>query len=268
MTGYELSRKFFDFSFENPEKIKPAHVALYFFIIDLCNRLGWKEKFGLPTSMAKDAIGIRSYNTYIHTLHDLIEWKFITMIEVSKNQYSSNIIALSKFDKATNKAIDKALTTQMPKQSESTCESIDSIDKPINQQTKKQGNKETTKENAASKESLFSDENSSCSISSRERIDYQFFVNKYHELCGVMPKVEKLTETRKKVLKYRLKEHGQETILKVLEAAGKSDFLNGRTDNAFYASFDWIFKPTNFIKILEGNYKNRSFFANPNDKPF
>ena len=132
MDVFKLSRQWFDWSFENPELIKPNHTALYFFIIEQCNRLGWKEKFGLPTTMAKEAIGIKSYNTYIETLNDLVVWGFITMIEKSKNQYSSNIVALSNFDKAHNKALDKALIKHASKQSESTGEStgesIDSID--------------------------------------------------------------------------------------------------------------------------------------------
>lgn len=129
MNGYELSRKWFDFCFENPEKITPNHTALYFFCIEHCNRLGWKQKFGLPTTMAKEAIGIRSYNTYINTLNDLIEFGFIKLIEKSKNQYSSNIIALSNFNKALNKALDKALIKHGTKQVQSTQQSIDSINK-------------------------------------------------------------------------------------------------------------------------------------------
>jgi hypothetical protein len=131
MNGYDLSRKWFDWSFENPEKISPNHSALYFFAIEHCNRLGWRKKFGFPTEMAKDAIGIKSYNTYIKTLNDLVDWGFIEMIERSKNQYSSNIIALSNFDKALDKALDKAIVKATEKQSESTSESIDSINKPI-----------------------------------------------------------------------------------------------------------------------------------------
>jgi DNA gyrase inhibitor GyrI len=46
MNSYELSRNFYDWAFENPEKIKPNHAALYFFAIEHCNRLAWKEKFG------------------------------------------------------------------------------------------------------------------------------------------------------------------------------------------------------------------------------
>jgi hypothetical protein len=142
MDSFTLSRNWFNYSFENPEKIKPNHTALYFFIIEHCNRLGGKEKFGLPTTMAKEAIGIKSYNTYISTLNDLVDWGFIKMIEKSKNQYSSNIVAISNFNKALNKALDKALikhsTKHMIKQDESTVQSIDSIDKQRNKETKKQ----------------------------------------------------------------------------------------------------------------------------------
>lgn len=128
MDVFKLSRTWFDFCFENPEKVKPNHSALYFFCIEHCNRLGWKSKFGLPTTMAKEAIGISSYNTYISTLNDLIAWGFITLIEKSKNQYSSNIIALSNYNKALDKALDKALIKHATKQSESTVQSTDSID--------------------------------------------------------------------------------------------------------------------------------------------
>jgi hypothetical protein len=124
-TGYDLSRQFFNWCFDNPEKINPNHIAMYFFIIEHCNRLGWKEKFGLPTSMVKDAIGIRNFRTYSNTLYDLVDWGFIKMIEVSKNQYSSNIIAIVKNAKAHTKALDKALQKHSQKQSKS----IDSIDK-------------------------------------------------------------------------------------------------------------------------------------------
>ena len=131
MNGYELSRIWFNWCFENPEKIKPNHTALYFFCVEHCNRLGWKSKFGLPTTMAKEAIGIRSYNAYSQTLQDLVDWGFITMVERSKNQHSSNIVALSNFDKALDNALDKATIKHATKQSESTGESIGSIDKPL-----------------------------------------------------------------------------------------------------------------------------------------
>tara|TARA_R110000787_G_scaffold225601_1_gene333493 strand:+ start:337 stop:1059 length:723 start_codon:yes stop_codon:yes gene_type:complete len=131
MNGYDLSRNFVNFSFENPSKIKPNHYALYFFAIEHCNRLGWKKEYGLPTTMTMEAIGIKSYNTYIKTFNELVDFGFFNLIERSKNQYSANIIELSNNDKAHDKALDKAFIKHATKQRESTQQSIDSINKPI-----------------------------------------------------------------------------------------------------------------------------------------
>lgn len=128
MTAYELSRNFFDWSFENTSLVKPTHVALYFFIIEHNNRLGWKPQFGLPMEMAKNAIGISNYKTYSKTFEDLIEWGFIKVFQRSKNQYSSNIIGLVKNTKATTKALSKATLKHSQKQ----VHGIVCIDKPDN----------------------------------------------------------------------------------------------------------------------------------------
>lgn len=127
ITGYSLSRHWFDYAFENPDMVTPNHTALYFWTIELCNRLGWKEKFGLPTVHSMEAMGLKSYNTYKKTLMDLIRWGFIILVSKSSNQYTSNIIALSNFDKAQYKALDKALTKHSTKQND--------IYKQINKET-------------------------------------------------------------------------------------------------------------------------------------
>jgi hypothetical protein len=43
MNGYDLSRNFFDWCFENPEKVSPNHSAIYFFAIEHCNRWGGSQ---------------------------------------------------------------------------------------------------------------------------------------------------------------------------------------------------------------------------------
>ena len=128
--GYEFSRNWFDWCFENPDKIKPAHTALYFFCIEHCNRLGWKDKFGLPTQMAMEAIGIKNWRTYSSTFEDLVDFGFISVIERSKNQWSATVIAIVKNTKAHTKALSKATQKHIQKQSSS----IAVIDKPINQE--------------------------------------------------------------------------------------------------------------------------------------
>jgi hypothetical protein len=120
---FKLYRNFWDFAFENPEKIKPNHIAIFSFAIEHCNRLGWKKKFGLPSTMTMEAVGIKSYNTYISAFNELVQYGFIELIEKSKNQYSSNIIALSNNFKANDKALDKAFIKHTTKQDESTIQS-------------------------------------------------------------------------------------------------------------------------------------------------
>lgn len=148
LTGYDYSRIFWDFSFENPDKIKPYHAAVFFFAVEHCNRLGWKKKFGLPTSMVMEATGIKSYTKYKQVFTELVDFGFLKVIEMSKNQYSSNVVALSCHDKALVKALDKALSKHSvkheSKQVQSTGQSTVSIDKQvtIEQLTIEQGNKE------------------------------------------------------------------------------------------------------------------------------
>jgi hypothetical protein len=120
MNGYDLSRNFCNWAFENPDKVKPIHYAIFYFSIEHCNRLGWKDKFGLPSQMVMEAIGVKNWRTYSAGLHELVEFGFIEMIEISKNQYSSNIIAIVKNTKAPTKALDKALSKHSTKHSQST----------------------------------------------------------------------------------------------------------------------------------------------------
>lgn len=131
LTGYELSRDWFDFCFENPSKVKPIHSAIYFFAIEHCNRLGWKKEFGFPSQMAMEALGVKSWKTYIKAFNDIVDWGFFEMIEKSKNQYSSNIIAIVKNTKAQAKALDKALQKHSQKHCSSTGKSTVSINKQV-----------------------------------------------------------------------------------------------------------------------------------------
>lgn len=135
MNIYELSRRWFDFCFENPEKINPSHTAIYFFAIEHCNRLGWKEKFGFPTMMVCDATGIKKHQTYIKYFNNLVEWGFFELIQKSSNQYSANIISLINALPKTGKALDKALVKHgakhWAKQGQSTGQSKVPIDKQI-----------------------------------------------------------------------------------------------------------------------------------------
>ena len=203
LTGYELSRQWFDFSFENPDIIKPIHTAIYFFACEHCNRLGGKEKFGLPSIMTMEAIGVKSHNTYIKGFNDLVKWGFIILHEKSTNQYSSNIIAISKYNKALYKALDKALIKHDTKQRESTVQSTDHITKPITI-----NNKQITNNNTSAK---------------AEVIDFDLllkFINK-----TVNRKFRKISDKAKVGFRSRIKEgYTKEDIQKAIVGATKEEY--------------------------------------------
>lgn len=78
----------------------------------------------------------------------------------------------------------------------------------------------------------------------------------FNETCLSLPKVVKLTDSRKKTINARLNEHSIEDIETVFKKAEASDFLTGKKTN-WSADFDWLMKPNNFVKVLEGNYDNK-----------
>lgn len=134
MSGYEYSRAWFDFAFENPEKISPAHGIIYFFAIEHCNRMGWKEKFGFPAQMVMDAVGIKKHSTYSNYFNDLVNWGFFKLVQKSTNQWSANIISLSCGMPKNGNALSKAIGKHREKHLGSTGISTGYIDKPLNQE--------------------------------------------------------------------------------------------------------------------------------------
>lgn len=105
--------------------------------------------------------------------------------------------------------------------------------------------------NGKATENLIEDEDESGNI------DYKGILENYHTFCDKLPKVAKLSDERKRHIAARLKEFNTETIIDVLKRAGRSEFLTGKNDRAWKADIDWIFNPTNFLKIMEGKYDNK-----------
>lgn len=143
LNGYELTRSFFDFAFENPDLVSPTECAVFLWLVELNNRLGWPVKFGCPASQTMAATGIKSYNTYRKAFLKLVDWGFVKVVQESRNQYTANIIALSKFNKPLDKALDKALTRHLTKHLKGTYQSTCDINKQGNKETIKPINHET-----------------------------------------------------------------------------------------------------------------------------
>lgn len=68
--------------------------------------------------------------------------------------------------------------------------------------------------------------------------------------------VRQINNQRSEWLMARVKEYGKDAILEMIDKAAASDFLNGRNGRGFVATFDWLIRPNNFPKVIDGNYDN------------
>lgn len=93
-----------------------------------------------------------------------------------------------------------------------------------------------------------------------QRIPYEEIRALYAKHLPTLPQVRLFDDARKKAIKSRWNADPRFQNLEFWEKffvhISKSDFLMGRTThNPWHGcSFDWIFKPANFKKIVEGNY--------------
>jgi len=102
--------------------------------------------------------------------------------------------------------------------------------------------------------------------------NHKAVIELYHENLPTMRRVEVWNETRAGYLRQRWREVAaelaQEKVIEVgdvlnwwaefFQSVGKSRFLTGRVNSkdgrAFVADLEWILKPSNFAKIVEGKY--------------
>ena len=101
-------------------------------------------------------------------------------------------------------------------------------------------------------------------VKEESNIPYVEIQRIYNEVCLSLPKIQKLSQTRKNKIKGFLKDNNLNDLGDLFKKVHTSDFLSGRDGN-WKASFDWILKPANTIKIQEGNYDNKS---KPKEKTF
>ena len=90
----------------------------------------------------------------------------------------------------------------------------------------------------------------------------EFFNSELTKYNSIIPKIRSVSGTRLTHLKARLREYGEDAMREVITKTAQSDFMNGKSDRGWIASFDWILLPNNFPKVLEGNYDNQTTTSN------
>lgn len=89
-----------------------------------------------------------------------------------------------------------------------------------------------------------------------DKVDHAAVIDSYNAICGGrLPKVAKLTDKRKRSIKNCLAQgFTVNDLSRAFKAAANTPFLTGKNDRCWTANFDFIIKPDNIVKILEGAY--------------
>ena len=101
------------------------------------------------------------------------------------------------------------------------------------------------------KEEIHKEENS-ISISDYEKVQEIF-----NKTCIFFKPCSVITKTRSDKIKKLLNQFSFEEIKEVFEKANSSGFLQGKNEQGWVATFDWLIEIDNFVKVKEENYSNR-----------
>lgn len=91
----------------------------------------------------------------------------------------------------------------------------------------------------------------------QQPVPYARIVELYHTICTSYPTLRAIEGNREKQIAARWKKYRTiDAFRELFEKAEASDFLKGDNDRGWTADFDWLIRPTNMSKVLEGKYDN------------
>ena len=91
-----------------------------------------------------------------------------------------------------------------------------------------------------------------------QSVPYSQIQEAYNTLCeskGLRP-IHEISDKRETQVAARFKKYGLSGFFSLFEKVSASIFLCGGGERGWKADFDWLIKPTNMQKVLEGKYDN------------
>ena len=91
-----------------------------------------------------------------------------------------------------------------------------------------------------------------------DHVPYTAIVDMYHTISKSYPKLRTISESRKRAIAARWKEHKRDldTFRELFTRAEASLFLKGKNKRNWAADFNWLMNSENMAKVLEGNFDN------------
>lgn len=93
----------------------------------------------------------------------------------------------------------------------------------------------------------------------KDGIDYATVRREWNRLMqgtGIPQLRSEITGQRQRMFRARVREYGKNSVWGVMCKASASTYLGGGGPSGWTATFDWLMRPSNFQKVLDGHYDN------------
>ena len=125
------------------------------------------------------------------------------------------------------------------------------------QQSEQQNEQQVNNKRTTSEQQVNTNKNIKNDKNERKDI-CQNILDLFNRICCSFGGVKNITKNRAEIISDSLKTYSLDDFKKVFEKAEQSDFLKGNNNRNWSASFDWLIKEDNMVKVLEGKYdKNK-----------
>ncbi len=262
--------------------LHPSSQLLWYKLVSIFNRCGWKEWISVDNHRLMLLIGIRREETFINIRSYLVksglieykkgkkgspgEYKLISFENTYQNGVHFGVKSgvESEVKSGVKSEVKSGVKSGVQNRVESGVQNR--VESGVQNRNINKQNINKTKQNKIEKESkekeysITAVEDTSKIVSSNNLshiVPYAEIVELYNSICVSLNPVVKLTDKRKQSIGARYREYGYDIeIFKTLfEKVQASPFLVGNNQKGWQADFDWLMKPNNFVKVMEDKYK-------------
>lgn len=265
-----------------------AAISLWYALMHMNNKANWIPTFTVALSTLETKTGFKTCELYKARIElaslGMIRWKprggnqcaIYQLVPFSKNKEISKLKDLDMFnalpadegDDEQKNTHGQDLKIQFPE--DGNCETNGESNGKTSGESNGESNESLSVSINKQNETKLNNLEPIGSLSSADDLPCQNAVDVckiYNLICDRLPEAASLTNSRKQNLNRRLKEHGEQNVRKMLRLAAESDFLAGDNNNSWVANIDWLFRASNFIKVLDGCYNMKPDFPNHRQPP-
>lgn len=230
-----------------------TEIALYSYLLNVGNRSHWPDSFKRLNARVMVDLGI-SFKTLSKARNRLKQAGFIDFKSVNGSKdVTYTFEKLSKIKGKKDKTIGNIPQVSAKVSAE--------VGGEVSAEVRDEVSNHTLYKKINIKHSTTTVESENLELKFKDKDYAKKITALFNEKCISLKPVKIVSAKRVETIMARFREHGEDAIFKVIENASQSKFLAGQSGGDWVADFDWIFKPTNFIKTYEDKY-NRDLQQN------